>query len=70
MARNMKRAQENYRKKFYKDPTDRASAFTVSEAEQINNETRYKGEAALYGLEAGFWLGYQYAKREAKKAAQ
>lgn len=67
MTRNVLRAREEYQKKFYRPNAPRASAFCVDQIEQIADATKSKEAAALAGLEAGFYIGYQYAKREAKE---
>lgn len=68
MARDILKAQEKYRAKFYGRPDNRAAyLFKFSEIEQIRQAASCKGEAAITGLEAGFWVGYQYAKREARE---
>ena len=72
MKRDLEKSIEAYKKRFY-NATGNAGAFFASDVEQIKDlATTEDGEVSLFdaignALEAGFMIGYRYAKNEARK---
>ena len=70
MSRDLNKYIEEYMKKF-EDTGSSKGAFYAQDITQIYERNRDKKDAAFYmisdALEAGFMVGYKYAKREANK---
>ncbi len=69
MSRDISKAIENYKKHFWHDNPHNAGCFMPRDIEQIMEMSASStAEAAHNGLMAGFWIGYQYGRRqEARK---
>ncbi len=69
MNRDISKAIENYKKHFWKDNPHNAGCFMPRDIQQVMDMSAGStAEAANNGLMAGFWVGYQYGRRqEARK---